>query len=72
MCLDPSPGVDDERCAITATAVASVRVLQTLSTLHIDSELPKVLIKVHFWALFWGKELFWVLFWVLLIVPELF
>ena len=39
---------------------------------HIDSELPKVLIKVPFWALFGGKELFWVLFWVLLIVPELF
>ena len=39
---------------------------------HIECELPKVLIKVLFCALFWGKELFWVLFWVLLIVPELF
>jgi len=35
---------------------------------HIESELPKVLIKVLFCALFWGKELFW----ALLIVPELF
>ena len=40
--------------------------------LHIECELPKVLIKVLFCALFWGKELFWILFWVLLIVPELF
>ena len=39
---------------------------------HIDSELPKVLIKVLFWAHFWGKELFCALFLVLLKVPELF
>ena len=39
---------------------------------HIDSELPKVLIKVLFRALFGGKELFWALFMVLLKVPELF
>ena len=43
-----------------------------VSYLHIEFELPKVLIKVLFCALFGGKELFWVLFWVLLIVPELF
>ena len=29
---------------------------------HIEFELPKVLIKVLFCALFLGKELFWVLF----------
>ena len=39
---------------------------------HIDSELPKVLIKVLFWALFGVNELFWALFLVLLKVPELF
>lgn len=39
---------------------------------HIGSELPKVLFKVLFLALFWGKELFLALFWVLLKVPELF
>ena len=37
----------------------------------IGSELPKVLIKVLFGALFWGKELFCALFLVLLKVPEL-
>ena len=50
----------------------ALKLFHMIEKLHIEFELPKVLIKVLFCALFWGKELFWVLFWVLLIVPELF
>ena len=39
---------------------------------HIGSELPKVLFKVHFWALLLAKALFWALLKVLILLLELY
>ena len=64
---------DDSAVHFVQPADADGEKMSTIGvSIHIEFELPKVLIKVLFCALFWGKELFWVLFWVLLIVPELF